>query len=143
MKLTLIKAISVLGLCGLGSLAMAEDLVVIVNPSNTSAALTADQVEGIFLGKTTSLPGGGTAAPVDQADSSPQRAAFYQKAASKDAAQVKAIWSRIVFSGKGTPPKTLGSSAEVKKFVASDANGIGYIEKSAADSSVKIVLTLP
>jgi hypothetical protein len=33
----------------------------------------------------------------------------------------------------------------VKKFVASDPYGIGmgYIEKSAADSSAKVVLTLP
>lgn len=143
MKITLIKAISVLAVCVFASLATAEDIVVIVNPNNTSAALTADQVEGIFLGKTTNLPAGGMAAPVDQADGSPLRVAFYQKATSKDAAQVKAIWSRIVFSGKGTPPKTLSSSADVKKFVASDAGGIGYIEKSAADSSVKVVLSLP
>ena len=143
MKLTLTKAIPLLALCGFATLAAAEDLVVIVNPKNSSAALTTEQVEGIFLGKTSSLPGGGTAAPVDQADGSPLRDAFYQKTASKDASQVKAVWSRIVFSGKGTPPKALSSSADVKKFVASDPNGIGYIEKSAADSSVKVVLTLP
>jgi ABC-type phosphate transport system substrate-binding protein len=130
----------------LGAFAMsasAGELVVIVNTKNSSASLTADQVDQIFLGKTTSLPGGGTAAPVDQADGSPLRDAFYQKASSKDSAQVKAIWSRIVFSGKGTPPKALASSADVKKFVASDVNGIGYIEKSEADASVKIVLSLP
>ena len=143
MKLTLTKAISLLALLGFATLAVAEDIVVIVNPQNSSAALTAEQVEGVFLGKTSTLPGGGTAAPVDQPQGSPLRDAFYQKAASKDAAQVKAVWSRIVFSGKGSPPKTLASSADVKKFVASDPNGIGYIEKSAADSSVKVVLTLP
>ena len=143
MKLTPTKAIPILALCGFATLAAAEDLVVIVNPKNSSAALTAEQVEGVFLGKTSTLPGGGTAAPVDQAQGSPLRDAFYQKAASKDAAQVKAVWSRIVFSGKGSPPKTLGSSEDAKKFVASDPNGIGYIEKSAADPSVKVVLTLP
>ena len=143
MKFTLTKAIPILALGGFATLAAAEDIVVIVNPKNSTPALTSEQVEGVFLGKTSTLPGGGTAAPVDQAMGSPLRDAFYQKAASKDAAQVKAVWSRIVFSGKGTPPKTLGSSEDVKKFVASDPNGIGYIEKSAADSSVKVVLTLP
>jgi ABC-type phosphate transport system substrate-binding protein len=143
MKLTLTKAVPILALCGFATFAAAEDIVVIVNPKNSTTALTADEVEGIFLGKTSTLPGGGTPAPADQTYGSPLRDAFYQKATSKDAAQVKAVWSRIVFSGKGTPPKTLGSSADVKKFVASDPNGIGYIEKSAADSSVKIVLTLP
>jgi ABC-type phosphate transport system substrate-binding protein len=143
MKLTFTKAASILALCGFATFAAAEDIVVIVNPKNGSTSLTADQVAESFLGKTSSLPGGGTPAPADQSYGSPLREAFYQKATSKDAAQVKAVWSRIVFSGKGTPPKALSSSADVKKFVASDPNGIGYIEKSAADSSVKVVLTLP
>ena len=49
---------------------------------------------------------------------------------------------RIRFSNA---PGSLGSSATAKKFVASDPYGIGmgYIEKSAADSGVKVVLTLP
>jgi ABC-type phosphate transport system substrate-binding protein len=143
MKLTITKAISVLALCGFTAIATAEDIVVIVNPKNSSAALTTDEVAGIFLGKNSTLPGGGTAAPADQAEGSPLRETFYQKAASKDASQVKAVWSRIVFSGKGAPPKPMSSSADMKKFIASEPNGIGYIEKSAVDSSVKVVLTLP
>jgi ABC-type phosphate transport system substrate-binding protein len=123
--------------------AVAGEIAVIVNPKNTSASLTADQVEGVFLGKSTSLPGAGNAVPGDQSDGSAIRDDFYQKATGKSNAQVKAIWSRLIFSGKSTPPKALGSSDEVKKLVASDANAIGYIEKSAADASVKIVLTLP
>jgi hypothetical protein len=53
MKLTLTKAIPALALCGFATLAAAEDIVVIVNPKNSNAALTTEQVEGIFLGKTT------------------------------------------------------------------------------------------
>jgi ABC-type phosphate transport system substrate-binding protein len=128
---------------GCAGVAAAEEIAVIVNPKNATASVTADQVEQIFLGKSAALPGGGNASPVDQSDGSPIRDDFYQKATGKSNAQVKAIWSRLIFSGKSTPPKALASSAEVKKFVASDANGIGYIEKSAADASVKVVLTLP
>jgi ABC-type phosphate transport system substrate-binding protein len=48
-----------------------------------------------------------------------------------------------VFSGKATPPKELlSSSADVKKFVAANPDAIGYIEKSAVDGSVKVVLTV-
>ena len=57
-------------------------------------------------------------------------------------AQVKATWSRIVFSGKGQAPKQLDDSAAVKKAVAADPKGVGYIEKSAVDATVKAVLTL-
>ncbi|MEA3133383.1 MAG: hypothetical protein QOG17_1229 [Gammaproteobacteria bacterium] len=143
MKISRVRLILALTLAAFAALASAEEIVVIVNPKNSAVSVTAGQVEQIFLGKTTSLPGGGNASPVDRADGSPLRDAFYEKASGKSASQVKAIWSRLVFSGKGTPPKMLASSAEVKKFVASDPNAIGYIEKSAADASVKIVLSLP
>jgi len=117
-------------------------VAVIVNPKSAAASMTADQVAGIFLGKTSTLPSGATAAPADQAEGSAVREQFYTKVAGKQAAQVKAAWSRLVFSGKGTPPKELGSSAEVKKFVAANPDAIGYIEKSAVDGSVKAVLTV-
>jgi ABC-type phosphate transport system substrate-binding protein len=141
-----IIAASILGAVAFGAgagVAAAEEIAVIVNPKNATASITADQVEQLFLGKSTALPGGGSANPVDQSDGSPIRDDFYQKATGKSNAQVKAIWSRLIFSGKSTPPKALGSSADVKKLVASDPNAIGYIEKSAADASVKVVLTLP
>jgi ABC-type phosphate transport system substrate-binding protein len=35
----------------------------------------------------------------------------------------------------------LANSADVKKMVANNANAIGYIEKSAVDASVKVLLT--
>lgn len=124
------------------SWAAQAQVAVIVNPKSAAASMTADQVAGVFLGKTATLPSGATAAPVDQAESAAIREQFYTKVAGKQAAQVKAAWSRLVFSGKGTPPKELGSTAEVKKFVAANPDAIGYIEKSAVDGSVKAVLTV-
>jgi ABC-type phosphate transport system substrate-binding protein len=121
----------------------ADELVVIVNPNNPTASITIDQVEQIYLGKATTLLGSGNAMVADLPEGSPARDEFYQKAVGKSAAQVRAIWARLLFSGRGSPPKALASSAEVKKFVASAPNSIGYIEKSAVDSSVKVVLSLP
>ncbi len=117
-------------------------VAVIVNPKNASAALTADQVANIFLGKSNALPGGGNALAADLPDGAPVRDQFYTKVTGKNAAQVKAGWSRLVFSGKATPPKELASAAEVKKFVAANADAIGYIEKSAVDGTVKVVLSV-
>jgi len=124
------------------AVAAQAQVAVVVNPKSAAASMTADQVAGIFLGKTATLPSGATAAPADQAEGSAVREQFYSKVAGKQAAQVKAAWSRLVFSGKGTPPKELGSSADVKKFVAANPDAIGYIEKSAVDGSVKVVLTV-
>jgi len=120
-------------LCG-AMAAHAADLVVITHPS--AGALTKDQVADLFLGKSQALT------PVDQAESSAVYADFYKKATGRDVAQVKSTWSRIVFSGKGQPPKQLPDSAAVKKAVAADPKAVGYIEKSAVDGSVKAALSL-
>jgi ABC-type phosphate transport system substrate-binding protein len=123
------------------SAAASAQVVVVVNPKSGAANLTAEQVASLFLGKASSLPGG-LSQPVDLPESNPARDQFYNKVAGKNSAQVKAIWARLAFSGKGTPPKELPASAEVKKHVAASAEAIGYIEKSALDASVKAVLTL-
>lgn len=116
--------------------AWATELVVIVNPQNPATRMLNAQASQFFLGKSTLFT------PVELSESSPIRAEFYQKVLEKDAAQVKAIWSKLVLTGKGTAPREYSSSAEVKKAVAADKNAIGYIEKSAVDSSVKVVLTV-
>lgn len=128
------KTIAVLALSlGLSSLAFA-DIVVIAHPS--AGALTQDQVADIYLGKSNA------STPIDQPESAAIRADFYKKATGRDAAQVKATWSRIVFTGKGQPPKEVADAAAVKKAVAADPKAIGYIEKSAVDGTVKVALPL-
>lgn len=126
----------------LASAAAAAQVAVVVNPKSPLAAMTAEQVSGIFLGKSNTLPSGATALPTDLPDSAAARELFYTKVVGKSTAQVKAAWSRLVFSGKATPPKELGSSIEVKKFVAANPDAIGYIEKSAVDPSVKVVFSV-
>jgi ABC-type phosphate transport system substrate-binding protein len=114
--------------------AQAADLVVVGNAA--AGALTKDQVADIFLGKSQS------STPLDQVDSAPIRADFYKRTTGRDLAQVKALWSRLTFSGKGTPPKELADSAAVKKAVAADPKAVGYIDKSAVDASVKVLYTV-
>lgn len=132
MKKIQLLAAAVLALASLAS--QAADLVVIANPA--VGALTKDQVADLFLGKNQSFT------PVDQAESSATYADFYKKASGRDVAQVKATWSRIVFSGKGQAPKQVADSAAMKKAVAADPKAVGYIEKSAVDGTVKVLFAL-
>jgi ABC-type phosphate transport system substrate-binding protein len=118
------------------------ELVVIVNPKNPAAAMSAEQVAQVFLGRSTSFPGGGAVTPLDQKEGVAVRDEFYTKVADKNPGQVKAFWAKQMFSGNGSPPRELGSSSDVKRAVASDPTAIGYVEKEALDSSVKGVLTV-
>jgi ABC-type phosphate transport system substrate-binding protein len=117
-------------------------VAVVVGAKSATAAMTADQVASIFLGKSNQLPSGAAAAAADLPESAAVREQFYTKVTGKSSAQVKAGWSRLVFSGKATPPKELASAADVKSFVAANPDAIGYIEKSAVDGSVKVVLNV-
>jgi ABC-type phosphate transport system substrate-binding protein len=112
------------------------ETVVIVSAKNPATRMFSEQAAQFFLGKSTMFT------PVDQADGSAIRNEFYKKVADKDAAQVKAIWSKLIFTGKAQAPKEFKTSAEVKKAVADDPKAIGYIDKSAVDDTVKVILTL-
>lgn len=118
---------------GAASLPAAAEVVVVAGAAS-SASLTKEQIADVFLGKTPGLT------PVDQAESSPLREEFYTKVVGKSAAQAKSYWSKLAFTGKGTPPKEMASSAEVKKALAANPALVGYIEKSAVDASVKTLL---
>jgi hypothetical protein len=115
--------------------AMAGEIVVVMGVS--AAPLSKDQVADVYLGRNNALK------PLDLPEDNELRNAFYRKATDRDAAQVKAIWSRVIFTGQGQPPKELANAAAVKKAVAADPKMVGYIDKSDVDASVKIVLLLP
>ena len=131
-----IRSLAVAAALGTALPALAE-VVVVVHPSAPQASMTRDEVAQYFLGKSTAL------APVDQPESAPVRAEFYKKVTDKDMSQVKALWSKLVFTGKATMPKEVGSSADVRKAVAANPKAIGYIEKSAVDATVKVIYTAP
>jgi hypothetical protein len=115
-------------------IAAAGDVVVVMAAGSPSP--TKEQIANVYLGRSTELK------PLDLPESSPARQYFYKKATDRDAAQVKAVWSRIVFTGQGKPPKELADAAAVKKAVAADPKAVGYILKSDVDSTVKVILSL-
>ncbi len=119
--------------------AASSDFVVVVSAKSPVGTLTAEQVSDIFLGKVSNFPSGGPTLPVDQTEGSALRDEFYTKVTSKAPAQLKAYWSKIVFTGKGQPPKEVADSAAVKKLIAENPNTIGYVDKRAVDASVKAV----
>lgn len=115
---------------------MAE-VTVIVHPSNADA-MDAGAISRIFLGKAKSFPGGGAAKPLNLSDGNAGYSEFNEKLLKKSDSQLKAYWSKLVFTGKGSPPDQVGSDAEMMSKVASDPSAIGYIT-GAADGSVKVV----
>jgi ABC-type phosphate transport system substrate-binding protein len=116
------------------------DVVAVVSARSTVTALSRNQVADIFLGKTARFPNGSPAVPIDQAEASTVREAFYSQFTGKSAAQMKAHWSKIIFTGRGKPPKAVSTGTEARTLIAANPQAIGYIERASVDDSVKVLL---
>ena len=112
----------------------AEEIVVIVNL--TAAPMSKEQIADVYLGRNDDF------IPIDQPVGSGIYVEFYKKVTGRDSAQIKAIWSRLLFTDRGIAPKQLPNSAAVKKAVAANPKAVGYIEKSAVDASIKVALSV-
>jgi ABC-type phosphate transport system substrate-binding protein len=116
----------------------AADVVAVVSAKSAVSALSKTELRDIFLGKVSRFPDGTIATPVDLTEGSLERDEFYQKLVGKSPAQIKAYWSKLIFTGRGLPPKTVASTQEMKKHLADSPAAIGYLERSAIDGSLKV-----
>jgi len=110
------------------------EIVVVSGPNGD--ALDKDQLANLYLGKTFNRK------LIDLPEGNALRTDFYKKAVDREPAQVKAVWARVVFTGKGQAPLMLPDADFIKKAVATDPKAIGYIDKSQVDGTVKVLMTL-
>jgi hypothetical protein len=123
----------------IGASAAGADVVAVVSAKSQVMALNPNQISDIFLGKTNTFPNGGQAVPIDLTEGTPARDEFYANLTGKSAAQIKAHWSKIIFTGRGLPPKEVLNGNEVKRRLAENPNAISYIDQTMVDSSVRVL----
>lgn len=116
-----------------------SDIVVVVSAASPISSLSKGQVAKIFLGKSRRFPDGSRAVPLNQSEGNLERDVFYQLVSGKSPAQVKSHWSKLIFTGRGQPPKEATNNDAVKQLLTNNGVNIGYIDRAAVDDSVKIV----
>ncbi len=112
--------------------------VVVAHPGNANS-MDMETASRLFLGKTKTFADGSTAVPISQAENAVTEE-FNSKVLGKNSSQLKAYWSQLVFTGKGTPPRDVPSDAEVIKLVAENPNFVGYVSAGSDTGSVKVLL---
>lgn len=140
MRLNVLSGMFMAAALGMAALPASAQVVVIISSKNPITKLTADQVSQIFLGQSKTYYTGAMCEPLDLAEGSAARNDFYVKVTGKNAAQLKAHWSKLTFSGKGQPPQALANPQAVVKMVAENPKYIGYVDKASVDATVKVVL---
>ena len=134
------RALGIVGLLLAASFASAE-VVVVVNAKSSLQKATAAEIQQVFLGKRNEI-NGASLTPVDVSEGSEARKIFYDKVIEKDQAQLNAYWSRLIFTGKGQPPKTYFDEAEVVEVILEDEDTIGYIDAANVTEGLRVVYTV-
>jgi ABC-type phosphate transport system substrate-binding protein len=138
LKIHLALALLAIGVA-FGSNTARADVVAVVSAKNPVATLTKSQIVDIFLGKINRFPDGSPAMAIDQEEGSPARDEFYATFAGISAAQLRSHWAKIIFTGRGQPPRTVATLAELRKLLAANPQVIAYVERSAVDDNMKVV----
>lgn len=118
------------------------ELVVIGHPSIEAGTLNKSRILNLWLGRINKLPNGEEPRIVDQAIGAPARNSFYSKVCKKTAKQLKAYWAKKSFTRTGSPPAIVAGDAAVLEWVKSNPGGLGYVERSSVNGSVKIIMSV-
>lgn len=114
------------------------DVVVVVHPSNANS-LDKSNISKVFMGKRKYFEDGTLAMPINQATTSSATSEFNAKVLKKSSSQLKAYWSKLMFTGAGIPPQEVKNDKEVLQLVSANPSMIGFIDAASVDGSVKVV----
>jgi hypothetical protein len=115
-------------------------VAVIVHPERR-VELSLDEVAQIYLRRKRFWDDGTTIVPLNLPSQTPLRTRFSRVVLQQTEPRLADYWNRQYFDGI-LPPTTLASTEAVRRYVASDANAIGYVPASEVDESVRVILQL-
>ena len=117
--------------------AHAGDVKVIANETVKASAVSSDELKGVFLATKTSLDGSHVEPVLMKSGAAHE--AFLKQYVGKTGNALETYYRSLVFTGKGSMPKTLASDAEVVEYVAKTKGAIGYVSGDAATDGVKVL----
>lgn len=112
---------------------------VVIGNSSIATTLSSSDVKNIFLGKRKALPSGDKVELIEQPEDSELRDKFHSKFTGKTQSQLNAYRARLIFTGKGSQPRTVNNSKELIDIVSKDPSIIGYIDSSEVTPDIAIL----
>lgn len=126
-------------LISLAAATASAEVVVVVSSESPVRTLSRTVLTDIYLGRLNRFPNGEPAVPIDQTERSPAHDEFYREYLGRSSAQMRAYWSKLIFTGRGQPPRAASGDAAAADIVASSPNAIGYVDSSAVDERLRVV----
>ena len=122
----------------LSSWSALAEVAVVGHPSNNNTPNKAQLIK-IFLKKNKAFDDGSPAVPLYQESGLDVSKEFNSKVLHKSASQLKSYWTKLMFTGNGSPPKKVKGAGEVIDMVSKDPTLIGYIDASKVTDQVKVI----
>ena len=126
------------GLLLLAGEASAQGIKVIANPSVQAASISASDLKSVYLEEKSSLAGSGHVEPV-LAKSGPAHDAFLKHVLGRTDSDLQMYYRSLVFTGRGSVPKTLDSDEAVVAYVAKTRGAIGYVSVGSSTENVRTI----
>lgn len=115
---------------------LAEDFQLIANPECGVAAVSKDEAKSILLGAETKLSSG-IVIKLAVLLGGPAHERVISELTARTPDQFDKHWKKLVFTGKGVMPETVGDEAAMVTYVAKTRGAIGYVSSSAKLDGVK------
>ena len=130
--------ICVLIITGILSGVAYADVVIVCNKSVSETSLTKKELRQIFLGKRVKWSDG-TNIRFVTLDNPDIHNEFLKKYLQKDGSQWNIYWKRMIFTGRGMPPKQLDSPDMMNEYISNTTGAIGYIDSKDKAIYVKTI----
>ena len=116
----------------------AQDILMIVHPTNEAVSVSRNEIQKIYLNKKVRWGDGSRIVPVTLQVMDIQ-ALFLKQNILKTPRQFSTFWKRQFFTGKGVPPTTFANEDDVVSFVARTPGGIGFVSRKASLNGVRLL----
>jgi ABC-type phosphate transport system substrate-binding protein len=118
--------------------AAAAGVVVIANPDLPTERIDTKALQRIYLGKLTRWENDEAVVPV-MLESGPAHETFIRDYLDRSAHRFVTYWRQMVFTGKGTPPRSVDSEREMVAYVALTPGAVGYVSDATVLDGVKVL----
>jgi len=118
------------------------EVILVTSADSNVVALSREEAEQLYLGRRSSLADGGPVLLLDLPPG-PVRDQFYRLLTGKNPSQIRAYWSRMVFTGRALPPRESASLDDARRLLLENPGTVGYLPATfSTDPSLRILLHL-
>jgi TonB family protein len=114
---------------------------IIANPSVKADSISSEELKSVFLEERSSLVDGSHVEPVISKGGAAHEI-FVKLYLGKSDSDLQNYYRTLVFTGKGSAPKAVGTDTEIAAYVAKTRGAIGYVSSDVSVEGVKTLSVL-